>query len=193
MLRPSRRSLVIVALFATCLSLVGTANAGVREPGREVTATFGGKLHTPILAVPCNGRLTRNKFTIRVEGKEQDFSQPADPGLSGHLALKLTWVEDAHSAVLGRMSAVLTKPSSSVVRYAGTGTFVGFDGVDGTIEARGLLDAALYADGRPTARHLVANIAFNITLGSSGRITGGFGDDVPAGPSIAVLTTGRTC
>lgn len=184
------RSLTIVAVLMCSIGL-GTANASLREPRRVVTASFGLTFSTPILAVPCGVRFRYNKFFLAAAGKEIDFSSPA-AGLSGRLRLKLQWAESSDSAVLGHMKAVLTDPSAGDVRYSGAGTFVGQEGPAGTIQARGLLDAVLYANGMPTTRHLIANLAFKIDL-AAGHVGGGFGDHVSAGPGIAVETTGKTC
>jgi hypothetical protein len=190
MLRMCSRGLAIVVLMA-CIG-IGTADAAQQEPAREVSAAIGARFSTPVLAVPCNGSLTRNRFVIDAQGAERDASTPAESGLTGKLQLKLSYVENRHGAVLGHVNAVLTQRHSGEVLYSGGGTFAGRENPPGGIEARGLLDAILYSKGKPTARHLIANIAFGIDS-INGTVNGGFGDEAPAEASIAIETTGSTC
>jgi hypothetical protein len=184
------RPAVIVSVVMACVGL-GTASASLREPRQEVTASFGLSYSAPIVAIPCGFSLRHNKSFLTATGKEIDLSTPA-AGLAGHLSLTISWIEGTNSAVLGRMKAVLTDRSTGEVLYSGVGKFVGHEGPLDTMQSRGLLDAVLYSNGNPTARHLVANVAFQIDFGT-GHVTGGFGDDLPTGPSIAVETTGKTC
>ena len=190
MIKKSWAALALVLVLAASTGL-GTAHAGLREPRRRVVASFSASFAPPILAVPCDAHFTYNRFVVTATGKEVDLSAPA-AGLGGHFRVTLSWVEDPGLSVLGHMKAQLTDPSSGATLYSGGGTFVGREGPLGTIAARGLLDAVLYANGSPTARHLVANFAFQLGM-ESGHVSGGFGDDVPTGPSTAVETTAKNC
>ena len=187
--RMCSRGLAIVVLLAAIG--IGTADAAQREPAREVSASFRAHFSAPVLAVPCNGSLTRNKFVINAMGHESDLSDPSEPRLGGKLQLKIVYVENGHGAVLGHITTVLKDQSSGQTLYSGRGTFVGRADFFGNIQASGLLQAALYANGKPTARQLVASTTF--VIGDDGIVKGGFGEVAPAEAITAIETTGSTC
>jgi hypothetical protein len=185
---------VILIAVAVPLMLSDGAGAGSPEPlslvGAHFVLTFGEGS-----GFACKGGYLSGQFVATGREAAVGDGTMSLRGLFGHLRLQQSWVSFNGEFGEGRIRATLrdTRPvAQGEILYRGHGQVVGNKDGLGGISFRGFLVATIYEHGQPTARKLMANVAYRMTTFPN-RLVGGFGGGASEASAWSIATTGRPC